>query len=399
MKKSGIFALCMSALMLWSCSARTSVSDADTSDIILEEEVSDLTPEAFEWADSVMQTMSLHQRVSQMVMPALYARDDYWTVRQIVEYADSCIGGIILLKGDSRGAAILADTMMRVGKIPSFIAIDAEWGLAMRLKDAPEFPLNSRISEDVDDRVMFDYGAEVAREAREVGINMVLGPVVDVSGVNGIMKKRSLNGDARRVADLSVAYAHGLESGNVISVAKHFPGHGSVSTDSHKAKGVISRSLVELDSIDLYPFRRWIEEDLSAVMVGHLAVPAIDPEMRPAAFSATVVTDLLKNDMGFSGLVITDALSMKGAENYSAADAIKAGADIVLAPAHTYREIDNVCKAVEEKIIDEATIEASVRKILFYKYLVTHNAMAPSAKLHLRYDKAEADSISHLLTR
>ncbi len=331
--------------------------------------VSDMTDDAARWADSVCAALTLRQKVAQLFLPAVFASDDLWTLRRVREYADSCIGGIVLLKGDTRGASALADSLSAWSRVMPFVAIDAEWGLAMRLADAPGFPANGSISPEADDQLMYDYGRELARECRLIGIDMVLGPVVDVSVPGGLMRRRSFGEDPRRVADLALAYARGLEDGGVLSVAKHFPGHGSVSADSHVRKGVIERSLHEMDSIDLYPFRRWVEQRLSGVMAGHLAVPSIDPDMRPAAVSPTVITDLLRADLGFTGLVLTDALNMKGAEGYGAPDAVMAGADIVVAPASTFSEVEGVVNAVESGMITEADIDTHVRRILFYKYL------------------------------
>lgn len=364
-------------------------------------EVADITAEAQAWADSVSAGMTLRQKVSQMFMPALYASADYWTLRQVREYADSSIGGVVLLKGDVRGATAIADTLSGAAGVGAFVAIDAEWGLAMRLADAPQFPDNQSISPGVDDQLMYDYGRELARECRLLGINMVLGPVVDVSVPGGFMRRRSYGDDPRRVADLALAYARGLEDGDVVSVAKHFPGHGSVSADSHKGKGVIERSLNEMDSIDLYPFRKWIEQRLSGIMVGHLAVPSIDSEMRPAAMSRTVITDLLRDDLGFSGLVLTDAINMKGAEGLGSVEAIKAGADIIVAPTSTRREIEDVVAAVGSGEIAEETIDAHVRRILFYKYLL---GLDRRARRRAPVDagslgSAQADTIARRLRR
>lgn len=361
-------------------------------------EISDLTDEAREWADSVCAAMTLRQKVAQLFMPAVYASADYWTLRQIREYADSCVGGIVLLKGDSKSASEVADSMRLYNEVDPFVAIDAEWGLAMRLVDAPEFPANNVISPAADDRLMYDYGSELARECRLLGINMVLGPVVDVSVPGGFMNRRSFGNDPVRVADLAIAYARGLEDGDVISVAKHFPGHGSVTADSHRRKGVIERSLNEMDSVDLYPFRRWIEQRLSGVMVGHLAVPSIDSEMRPAAVSHTVITDLLRDDLGFSGLVLTDALNMRGAEGYGALDAVRAGADIIVAPDGTFDEMRSIVRAVNDGTLSEQTLDGHVRRILFYKYLLSGkggNGLHSSREVML--DSPQADAISRRL--
>lgn len=362
------------------------------------QEVSDLTEEALAWADSVNATLSLRQKIAQMFMPALYASDDYWTLRQIREYADSCIGGVVLLKGDTRGASVLADALGASGEVPALVAIDAEWGLAMRLADAPGFPSNREISTDADDQIMYEYGRELARECRILGINMVLGPVVDVSVPNGFMRGRSLGGNPRRVAELAIAYARGLEDGNVASVAKHFPGHGSVTSDSHKTKGIIERSLNEMDSIDLYPFRKWTEQRLTGIMVGHLAVPSIDSGMLPAAMSRTVITDLLRSDLGFTGLVLTDAINMKGAEGLGSDMAVKAGADIIIAPTDTFGEIARVERAVRSGQITLREIDSHVRRILFYKFLLTSGVpRAPRDVADTTIEPRIADSISSRL--
>lgn len=361
-------------------------------------EIFDITADATTWADSVCGTLSLECKVAQLFMPAVFAKDDYWTVRQVKEYMEKCVGGVLLLKGDTLSARNLIDSARMASKVLPFIAIDAEWGLAMRLTDAPEFPANSKIAPGTDDQLMYDYGREIARECRQLGINIVLGPVVDVSSPYSFMLNRSFGNDPKRVADLAIAYARGLEDGDVISVAKHFPGHGSVASDSHFRKGIIDRSLNEMDSIDLYPFRKWIEQRLSAIMVGHLAVPSIDSELLPAAVSPTVITDLLKNDLGFKGLIITDAINMKGAEGYSAIDALKAGADFIIAPLNTFKEINIIVNAVMTGEISEEEIDSHVKKILFYKYLIGLDHPGGNDYNDNRpISSSEADTISYRL--
>ncbi|MDE7401807.1 MAG: glycosyl hydrolase family 3 [Muribaculaceae bacterium] len=354
----------------------------------VEVEISDLSDEASDWADSVAASLNLRQKLSQLLIPAIYSADDYWTLRQAGEYADSCIGGVVLLKGNADGARAVA-RVMSGAKVPPIISIDAEWGLAMRLADAPRFPAGSDLSHEVSENLMYDYGRELARECRLIGINVVLGPVLDVSEPGSFMFRRSLGDDPERVADLALAYSRGLEDGGVMSVAKHFPGHGSVSADSHRGKPVISRSLHELDSIDLYPFRRWVANGLSAVMVGHLAVPSIDSKMLPSAVSHTVVTDLLRHDLGFKGIVMTDAINMKGAEGHTAVDALIAGADIILAPVSTEKEIDNIERAINSGVIDTTLINEKLHRVLFYKYLLTQYRNSPAGTDSLDTDEAQ----------
>lgn len=333
----------------------------------------DLTAEAQAWADSVTAEMDTLRLASQIFMPAVYAQADQFTVRQVREYALEGIGGVVFLKGTSREARALADSMASVSQVPPFIAIDAEWGLNMRLKDAPAFPANGRLAQDVEDQLMYDYGREVSRECRQLGINMVLGPVLDVSDNNRFIGARSFGSDPERVAALGLAYGRGLMDGNVLPVAKHFPGHGMVSRDSHKSKGVINASLQRLDTVDLVPFRKWSESSMPAVMAGHLAVPAIDSEMRPAAVSRTVLSDLLRSDLRFKGLVLTDAMNMLGAEGYTACDAVKAGADIIIAPADTRREINGIMEGVRNSALKLSDLRDRVSRILFYKYLTRYH--------------------------
>lgn len=332
--------------------------------------VADITEEAHHWADSVINTLSIEQRAAQCLMPAVYARADAATIKQIKEYADSMsVGGIMLLKGSNTEAKALSDTLQSAAGIPALVAIDAEWGLAMRLEGGKRYPKNGPLGadKDVTDVSMYDYGAALAEECRETGINMVLGPVLDVSDKDGYIGERSFGSDARRVASLGVSYAKGLEAGGIISVAKHFPGHGSA-TDSHKSLPYITKTRNQLTVVDLLPFREYIKEQLPAVMVGHLAVPALGDTV-PSAVSKRLITDILRREMGFKGLVLTDALSMTGARGHTASEAIAAGADIVVAPERVADSIGDIVSAVKEGRVSEQQLNESVKRILFYKYL------------------------------
>lgn len=333
----------------------------------------DISTEAEAWADSVFATMTTEEKIGQLIMPAVYSRCDAYSLNHALKYVtDRHIGGLILLKGTTTDARELIDSLQAHARVPLFIAIDAEWGLGMRLTDAPVYPMNERLGQYTDDRPLYDYGAEVAKECRQLGINMVLGPVLDVRQQNGggFIGKRSFGPDSERVGDLGVAYARGLEDGGVLSVAKHFPGHGSPSADSHRQMPVISKSLHALDSLDLRPFRDYIAGGLSGIMVGHLAVPAIDPIMRPAAFSPVVINDLLREEMGFRGLIMTDAINMEGAGHRGASDALQSGADIILAPVDTERELSSIAALPAARL--DSLLSDRVLRILFFKYLFLH---------------------------
>lgn len=352
-------------------------ADSDSvRDILMAEigDANDLTCAGWRYADSVLNTLTDEEKAGMLYMPAVFARSDRAAMGRLMQYAvDMHVGGIVLLKGSLESAAAIADTLRRLGGPGFFIAVDAENGLRMRFPDAPEFPWSRELGRLDDDQIMYDFGREIARECREAGINMVLGPVMDVVPgeiTRGLMRRRSLGSDPKRVADLAVAYARGVEDGNVISVAKHFPGHGSSDADSHKRMGLILRSKPALDSIDLYPFRRYAAEGLSGVMVGHLSVRSLDSVMRPAVASPVIMNDILRGELGFKGLVMTDALNMEGAMGVKGYEAMLAGADIIIAPADTRREIEATIDAIRGGKLPRSTVDDRCRRILFFKYLL-----------------------------
>lgn len=338
---------------------------------------SDLTDEAWKWADSVARSLPLEKQAAQLIMPAVFARNDDYSLSKIREYAEMNIGGLVLLKGDVSAITAISDTLYSISRSdtvnqPMFLALDAEKGLNMRLKDAPAFPWNSLVGDSVSEQTFFDYGAEIGREAELIGINMILGPVVDIKrSLEGrsVMKIRSLGDDKDRVASLGEAYAKGLESKNIISVAKHFPGHGPTSVDTHKGLASITKDREELESVDLFPFKTLSDNSVTAVMVGHIWAEALDSVKRPASFSPIVIKEILKKEIGFKGLVIVDALGMGGARGYSSADAIAAGADIILAPVETPKEIESIVEGVSEGKITKEEVLDRCRRVLFYKYL------------------------------
>lgn len=335
----------------------------------------DLTLEAEAYADSMLRNLSLKRKIGMLFMPAVYADSSPASMRGIMEYADSLhVGGLVLLKGDLRSVALISDSLRNHQEDPPMLlAVDAENGLRMRFSDAPEFPWNRDLGRISDDQLLYEFGREIARECREVGINMVLGPVMDVlpeEGSHGIMRKRSLGSDRRRVAELAIAYARGIEDGNVMTVAKHFPGHGSSPTDSHKGLGEIPGSRQRIDSIDLYPFHRYSAAGLSGIMIGHLSAASLDTVRRPAIVSPVIMKEILRKEMKFRGLVITDALNMEGAMGVQAWQAIASGADIVIAPLDTRREIGLLAEAIRNHDMRIADLNDRCRRILIYKYLM-----------------------------
>lgn len=393
--------LILTCILIAACGRRTTAGgdgapEADTARAHPSEEVveADPTDDARRWADSIMTGMTLEEMAGQLIMPAVYSDSSEPQLRMIASYAADChVGGVVLLKGSVEGARQIADTLRRVLPAPPLVAIDAEWGLAMRLADTERYPRNGRIASDAEAALMREYGREVAEECREAGVNMVLGPVLDVLPADrrtaaGVIGTRSFGSDPARVARLGVAYAEGLEEGGVISVAKHFPGHGSADADSHKTLPRVSKTRSRLEEEDLMPFSRYADSGLSGIMTGHLYVPALDSVERPVTVSEPVLRGLLRGEMGFDGLIVTDAMNMGGADGNSAADAIMAGADIVLAPAFTRDEADAIAEAVREGRLPLAELRDRVRRVLLFKYRFIADTTA-----HAGADRRNAERI------
>ncbi|MCM1337496.1 MAG: serine hydrolase [Candidatus Amulumruptor caecigallinarius] len=362
---------------------------------------------AYAWADSVMVTLDLRHRVAQLVFPRLDIKNDAAgraTIDRMV--GNLGVGGFLLGKGTLADYKGLIDYARTKAKVPLMVTLDGEWGLAMRVTDAPRFPHNMALGAAADPAVVEQYGREVARECRLVGINVNFAPVLDVNSnpSNPVIGYRSFGEDPAKVAELGAAYSRGLEAGGVMSVAKHFPGHGDTDTDSHKALPRINRSAAEIDKVELVPFRRYISGGFSGVMVGHLDIPALDPTGAPASLSQPIVTGLLKGKMGFDGLVWTDALAMKGAgsKENNCVRALKAGVDVLLQPESPVHDVDQVLAAIKKGTITEQTINERCRKLLAYKYLFVVNPVgvmpvAASAYIVKAVNSPQAESVNQTL--
>ena len=225
------------------------------------------------------------------------------------------VGGLLFSGGKMQTQAELTNQAQRMAKLPLMITFDGEWGLAMRLRGTPVFPRNMVLGCIQDNRLIHAYGREVARQCKQIGAQVNFAPVADVNinPKNPVINTRSFGENPIQVADKVIAYASGLEEGGVLSVCKHFPGHGDTDIDSHKALPVLPFTRERLDSVELYPFKRAIRAGLGGMMVGHLQVPIIEPVGGlPSSLSRNVVYDLLTDELAFRGLIFTDALAMKG---------------------------------------------------------------------------------------
>jgi beta-glucosidase-like glycosyl hydrolase len=338
------------------------------------------------WVDSIFDTMTLSEKIGQLFMvvadphPSSHKR----ILKQIQEQK---IGGILFSKGDLKDQAGSTNLYGRSSRIPLFISFDGEWGLSMRIEDTPRFPKNMMLGAIGDNEWLIRYGEEVGRECRELGVQINFAPVLDVNSrvENPVIGMRSFGENPHLVAEKGLAYAQGLEKMQVLSVGKHFPGHGDTSEDSHKTLPEIRKSRAALDSIELFPFLQYIRGGYAGIMTGHLSVPSLDrSSKRATSLSPVIVTDLLTGELGFGGLKFTDALAMKGAvssNNGGASNAcvesLLAGNDILLSPRQPAADFAAVKRAVETGRIPMTLIEERCRKVLQYKYICGLHAYKP----------------------
>lgn len=342
------------------------------------------------WVDSVMKGLSLKQKVGQLLIYTLAPTRDkanYNLLHKVIK--EYHVGGLLFSGGQLGNQAILTNEAQQLSKVPLLMTFDGEWGLAMRMKQLPAFPKNMVLGCIRNDSLLYAYGREVARQCREIGVQVNFAPVADVNinPKNPVINVRSFGASPELVARKVTAYARGLEDGGVLSVCKHFPGHGDTETDSHKALPRLSFDRNRLDSIELYPFRRAIAAGLGGMMVGHLEVPVLEPTAAlPSSLSRKVVYELLTRELQFQGLIFTDALNMKGAQGNQSIclRALKAGNDLLLVPRRLKEEMEAVMAAIKSGELSEKLIDEKCRKVLTFKY-----ALGLHTRPHIRLSGLE----------
>ena len=327
------------------------------------------------WVDSVFNTLTIEEQLAQLIMPIVYPSQDTQAIkREEQRFSKFKWGGILYQKGPMGHQLIMNKRLQQTNSIPLLIALDGEWGLYMRLKDAPRFPRNLGLGFAGDAQILYEYGREIARECRLMGIHVNFAPTVDVNinPLNPVIGSRSFGSTPSVVSQLSEAYALGLEDGGILSVAKHFPGHGDTSEDSHKTLPIVQATRKRLELVELAPFKHYINSGLGGIMTAHLRVPALENRSIPSSLSPNVCTDLLKKDLGFQGLIFTDGLEMEGVQTQSLGDigvaALLAGNDILLGPASPEAQLNNLVLAYWDGRLPAKLIEEKVRKVLAYKY-------------------------------
>lgn len=335
-----------------------------------------------QWVDSVYNSMTTDEKIGQLIIIHVTGDNTDANKRRISNLVQNIYaGGILFSKGTPTDQAELTNLAQAGAKIPLMITADAEWGLSMRLSNTTRFPKNMMIGAVRDDSLIYRYGLEMARQCRLMGIHVNFAPDIDVNSNpdNPVIGTRSFGEDPDKVSEWGIVYAKGIEDGGVLPVAKHFPGHGDTSTDSHLTLPLITHDKDRLNEIELLPFKKYIKEGLSSIMIAHLNIPALDPSGAPSSLSKPIITELLKNHLGFDGLIFTDGLAMQGVakENDMSLRALLAGNDLLLGPSSPEKEFKALQTAVADNSLSMDILEERCKKILKYKYLLGLNVYKP----------------------
>lgn len=362
-----------------------------------------------QWADSVFKTLTPDERIGQLFMVAAYSNRDKAHIAEIKKLVTQYkIGGLIFFQGGPIRQARQTNYYQKHSKVPLFVAIDGEWGLAMRLDSTTKFPRQMTLGAIQNDSLVYQMGAEIARQCKRIGMQINFAPVVDINNnpLNPVIGNRSFGENKYNVAKKSIMYMKGMQDNGVLANAKHFPGHGDTDSDSHKTLPTVNSSRERFDTLELYPFKELMREGLGSVMVAHLFVPAIDTTSnQPSTLSKKVVTDLLKDTLDFKGLVFTDALNMQGAAKFFKpgvvdVKALIAGNDVLLFAENVPKAITEIKAAIERGEISQEEIDKRCMKILLAKQWAGLNQYKEIKLKHLHEDlnTPQAELINRKLT-
>ena len=335
------------------------------------------------WADSVYKTLSEEERIAQLMVVRL---STYNAATKVVTFYDKQVadlikqynvGGICVFQGSPVKQAEIINAMQAQAKTPLLMCIDAEWGVGMRMIDSVlPLPRQMMLGAMQDAHIVYEYGKIVAEQCKRVGLQVNYAPVVDVNNNpdNPVINDRSFGEDKYKVALFGIQYMKGMQDNGVMACAKHFPGHGDVAVDSHYDLPVINKTMAQLDSLELYPFREIFNAGIGSAMVAHLSIPAIDNTAnKPTSISKNNVTDLLRNQLAFQGLTFTDALEMQGVKKYypdgeASVESLVAGNDMLCLPGDVPLAIAKIKAAIKSNKLNWADIEMHCKKVLRAKY-------------------------------
>jgi len=338
------------------------------------------------WVDSVYKRMTRRQKIAQLFMVRAHtdkgkAYED--SVARIIEKEH--IGGLVFFQGGSGRQAALTNRYQALSKIPLMIAMDAEWGVAMRLDSTTAYPYQMTLGAIQDNTLLYKMGQQIAKDFKRLGMHINFAPVMDINNNpnNPIINYRSFGDNRFNVAAKSIAYMRGMQDNDILTTAKHYPGHGDTDVDSHYDLPQLNFSVKRLDSLEMFPFKQAIKQNLSGIMVAHMNIPALDSTKNlPSTLSKPIITGWLKQKQGFKGLVFSDAMEMKGVVKFfpkGEADvlALIAGIDVIELSENSLRAEKLIRKAIHKRKLTWDDISEKVKKILYAKYWVGLNNYKP----------------------
>jgi beta-glucosidase-like glycosyl hydrolase/CubicO group peptidase (beta-lactamase class C family) len=335
------------------------------------------TPEAKHWADSVLKTLSNEEKIAQLMVIRAHSNLGEKHVQEVTNLIKQYnVGGLCFFQGGPVRQATLTNQYQKLAKTPLMIAIDGEWGLGMRLDSVINFPRQLMMGAVADASIIYDFGKAVGEQCKRIGIQVNYAPDIDINNNpdNPVINDRSFGEDKYKVSMFGVQYMKGMQDVGVMACAKHFPGHGDVSVDSHYDLPVINKSRAALDSLELFPFRELIKAGVGSMMIAHLYIPSIDSTANQAtSLSKKNVTGILRNELGYEGLTFTDALEMKGVAKFypsgeAAVQSLIAGNDMLCLPGDVPNAIQKIVQAIEVGKLTWADIDSKVYKVLLSKF-------------------------------
>ena len=357
------------------------------------------------WVDSLLNSMSIDEKIGQLFMVQAYSNLDQkhedFITEMITKYH---VGNLIFMQGTPEKQAVLNNKYQTLSKLPLMIGFDGEWGLDMRLQNTYKFPWNMTLGAIKNDSLIKQFGEHLGMHCKRLGIHINFAPVVDVNvnPENPIIGNRSFGESKENVTQKAIAFTHGMQKFGVMANAKHFPGHGDTAADSHHTLPLLNFDKARLDSIELYPYRKTFDAGVGSVMTAHLNIPSLESNANlPTSLSKNVVTNLLQQELGFNGLIITDGLNMKGASDYATSAeidlaAIMAGNDMLLIPQDVPASVRLIKQALTLKTLSLDRLDFSVRKILKAKYWMGLHNYKPVELQNLNEDlNTVADDLLH----
>src|SRR6185369_4330168 len=347
------------------------------------------------WVDSVFNSLTPEQRIAQLMVIRAHSNLGADHVAKVTsDIQQYNVGALCFFQGGPIRQANLTNFYQSIAKTPLMVTIDGEWGVGMRLDSVTKYPYQLTLGAMDNQRLVYEMGLAVGEQCKRLGIHVNYAPVVDVNNNpnNPVIGYRSFGEDRYKVTKFGLAYMKGMQDVGIMACAKHFPGHGDVDVDSHLDLPVINKSMAELDSLELKPFKALFDSGVGSVMIAHLYIPAIDTAANKAtSLSKNNVTDLLRFSMGFQGLTFTDALEMKGVAKYwpsgeAAVQAIIAGNDMLCLPESVPDAINAIKKAIDSNRLSWNDIDVKVKKVLNSKYKLGLNKWTPIDTLDLVRD-------------